>query len=75
MTFYCILVFPAPYLHFSLFDNNDLAVPMETTAKVGVIFEKILMETVKPRDEQEHDMCLEQRMRDCWSHLVFDLRV
>ncbi|KAM3298734.1 hypothetical protein ACQJBY_040288 [Aegilops geniculata] len=44
----------------SLFDKNGLAVPMETAAKVGVIFEKILQETVKLRDEQEHDMPLEQ---------------
>ncbi|XP_073360599.1 uncharacterized protein [Aegilops tauschii subsp. strangulata] len=35
-------------------------VPMETAAKFGVIFEKILKESVKPRDEQEHDMRLEQ---------------
>ncbi|KAF7013929.1 hypothetical protein CFC21_027976 [Triticum aestivum] len=33
---------------------------MEIAAKVGVIFEKILKEKVKPRDEQEHDMRLEQ---------------
>ena len=44
----------------SLFDKNGLAVPMEIAAKVGVIFEKILKEKVKPRDEQEHDMRLEQ---------------
>ena len=45
---------------YSLFNKNGLAVPMETAAKVGVIFEKILKETVKLRDEQEHDMRLEQ---------------
>jgi polyamine oxidase len=44
----------------SLFDKNGLQVPMETAAKVGEIFEKILQETVKLRDEQEHDMPLQQ---------------
>lgn len=44
----------------SLFDKNGVQVPRETAAKVGKVFERILEETVKLRDEQEHDMPLQQ---------------
>lgn len=45
---------------YALFDKDGNQVPKETVDKVGETFERILEETVKVRDEQEHDMPLLQ---------------
>jgi polyamine oxidase len=45
---------------YALFDKDGNQVPKDTVDKVGETFERILEETVKVRDEQEHDMPLLQ---------------
>ncbi|XP_039804451.1 polyamine oxidase 4-like [Panicum virgatum] len=45
---------------YALFDKDGNQVPKDTVDKVGGTFERILEETVKVRDAQEHDMPLLQ---------------
>ncbi|KAG0454264.1 hypothetical protein HPP92_025568 [Vanilla planifolia] len=45
---------------YALFDMDGNQVPQELVIKVGLVFEKILKETVKVRDENEDDMSVSQ---------------